>query len=176
MRWAGSHASSRTHVRGSGKGTRAFRFLTVKLLPDRGRRGGNRRIRQQALGVRLGIRGYDEQKQCVGTTAVETSRRKKRRHNTHRHDLMRERCSQGGDRRCVRTLLDKQTKPRKSKNTWDRRTARRNVKSCVKSRSQREPRRKVVKILLVTTTSTGDGLRAAVGGRRQAAGDTTRTE
>ena len=34
----------------------------------------------------------------------------------------------------------------------------------------------IVRVLLVTTTSTGDGLRAAVGGRRQAAGDTTRTE
>ena len=78
MRWPCSHASSRTRVRGSGKGTRAFRFLTVKLLQDRGRRGGSRCIRQQELGFRLDIRECDERKQCVGTTTIETSRRKKR--------------------------------------------------------------------------------------------------
>ena len=31
--------------------------MTVKLLPDRGRRGGSRRVRQQGLGVRLGAHG-----------------------------------------------------------------------------------------------------------------------
>jgi hypothetical protein len=42
---------------GTWQGTRALRCLTVKLLPDRGRRGGRRRVRQQELGVRLGARG-----------------------------------------------------------------------------------------------------------------------
>jgi len=54
MRWAGSHASSRTRVRGSGKGTRAFRLLTVKLLQDRGRRG--RQQTRQATRARRSAR------------------------------------------------------------------------------------------------------------------------
>jgi hypothetical protein len=61
VRWAGSHAFSRARARGRGRHARA-QFLTVKLLPDRGRRGGRRRVRQQELGVRLSVRGCSRQR------------------------------------------------------------------------------------------------------------------
>ena len=75
VRWAGSHAFSRARARGRGRHARA-QFLTVKLLPDRGRRGGRGRVRQQELGVRLSVRGCGRQRREFSEAAGEKGGKK----------------------------------------------------------------------------------------------------
>ena len=75
VRWAGSHAFSRARARGRGRHARA-QFLTVKLLPDRGRRGGSRRVMQKELGVRLSVRGCGRQRREFNEAAGEKGGKK----------------------------------------------------------------------------------------------------
>jgi hypothetical protein len=114
----------------------------------------------------------------------DSSRKKTRTNDKQRHDLMGVRCSQGQRLRKRATaagqsndaaIIEKHKETSKPRNKHE---VLRKIMLATRTAQEGSfaPCACIVKVLLVTTTSTGDGLRAAVGGRRQAAGDTTRTE
>ena len=67
-------------------GTRALSCLTVKLLPDRGRRGGRRRVRQQELGARLSVRGCSRQRREFNEAVEKNTTSAQRRRSVRAHN------------------------------------------------------------------------------------------